>query len=380
MLGGDQNLKKGRLILTLLLCLSLVLPLPSLSSLTDSGITFGPYLQRLTNHGVSILLRTDTDQTLTLYYQKEGADRWQSITETEADTQHRFRLTSLKRNTRYVYYLAVGDERLTQNYDFSTNKDITATNPLRIAVFGDSGVASTTQYEVASEISVWEPDLLLHTGDIAYDSGTEQELIDKFFIVYSSLLSRRPFYGSIGNHDYTTNEAEAYKALFETPRHSGNEDYYSFNYDTVHLVSLNSNLDFSVGSDMYTWLANDLAKASDQTWSIVFFHHPVYSTAEHGNTSGMAESLAPLFAAQGVDVVLNGHDHDYERFYPIDDVHYIVTGGGGNTTYQQITPSEQSAVFLAENHFVGLLITDEHIKLQAIDEDGFVFDHITIKP
>ncbi len=359
--------------------LLLLTPLLSSAQLLDSGITIGPYLQRVQPRAATILLLTDEAQALTMYYHKVGAAQWKTITESDAVTTHRYRLRSLKRGQQYEYYITNNSgERLTQTYTFATQRDITNDSPLRIAVFGDSGVANTTQYEVASEIAAWQPELLLHTGDIVYESGTAQEFIDKFFVVYSNLLSEIPFYGSIGNHDYITDQAAPYKYFFETPTNSGTEDYYSFNYDNTHFVSLNSNLDYSVGSGMYNWVKDDLA-ATNKKWMVVFFHHPPFSSGEHGSSTTLQEVLVPLFEQYNVDVVLNGHDHDYERFKKINGVQYIVTGGGGNSLYDKTTDVEESAVFLSENHFVGLTISEKTLKIQAIDEDGFVFDTVKLK-
>lgn len=354
-------------------------PICTSAGLLDSGITIGPYLQRVSTNAATILVRTDEAQQVTLNYRAADASKWKRSTESTTATTHRYRLTSLKRGQSYEYYLTNSSgARLTQTYTFTTQRTITNANPLRVAVLGDSGVANTTQYEVASEMAAWQPELLLHTGDIAYDSGTEQEFIDKFFVVYSSMLSEMPFYGSIGNHDHTTDSAAPYKDLFETPKNSGTEDYYSFNYDNTHFVSLNSNLDYSVGSDMYEWLDADLA-ATTKKWVIVYFHHPPYSSGEHGSSPELQSILVPLFEEHNVDLVLNGHDHTYERFNTINGVQYIVTGGGGNSLYDLVDELDESALFLSENHFVGLTISNKQLRIQAIDEDGFVFDSVTLK-
>lgn len=355
------------------------LPFVTLASLGDSGLTIEPYLQRVTKHAVTILARSDDTQTITLYYHKVGATNWKSKTEDDANTEHRYRLTSLKRGQEYEYYLENSSgEALTQVHTFRTQKDITSDDPLKVAVFGDSGVGTTTQYEVAAEMAAWEPELFLHTGDIAYSSGTEQEFIDYVFTVYSSLFSEIPFYGSIGNHDYTTELAGPYKDLFETPMNGDDEDYYSFNYDNVHFVSLNSNLSYSSDSAMYNWLEADLAD-THKKWIIVFFHHPPYSSGSHGSTIDMQTSIVPLFEEYDVDVVLNGHDHSYERLDKINGVQYIVTGGGGNDLYDMGTELDESALFLSENHFVGLTISTDTLALEAIDEDGFVFDTVMLE-
>lgn len=375
----QKKLWNTRLVSVLCSLFVAATPIFTSAGLLDSGITIGPYLQRVSTNAATILVRTDEAQQVTLNYRAVDASKWKTSTESTTATTHRYRVTSLKRGQSYEYYLTNSSgARLTQTYTFTTQRAITNANPLRVAVFGDSGVASTTQYEVASEMAAWQPELLLHTGDIAYDSGTEQEFIDKFFVVYSSMLSEMPFYGSIGNHDYTTDSAAPYKDLFETSKNSGTEDYYSFNYDNTHFVSLNSNLNYSVGSDMYEWLDADLA-ATTKKWVIVYFHHPPYSSGEHGSSPELQSILVPLFEEHNVDLVLNGHDHTYERFNTINGVQYIVTGGGGSSLYDLVDELDESALFLSENHFVGLTISHKQLRIQAIDEDGFVFDSVTLK-
>lgn len=369
-----------KIIISLITFTLVSTPLFTQADTSASGLTVAPYLQRQTNTAITIMADSSASEVLTLYYQKSTATNWKSITDTSAMTAHRYRITNLKRGQTYNYYLSLGTERLTQTIQFSTDHKITTDQPLRIAALGDSGNDSTDQYEVASAMAQWSPDLLLHTGDIAYNSGTTQEFIDNVFTVYSDIFSRIPFYGSIGNHDFTTDAAGPYKNFFETPTNSGTEDYYSFTYDKqVHIVSLNANLDYSVGSTMYNWLNQDLADHVNTPWIIVFFHQPVYSSGEHGSTVDMQTTIQPLFEQYGVDLVLNGHDHNYERFSPINGVHYVVTGGGGNSLYTEGTPVTGSLEYDSVHHFVGLTITPDKLKLQAIDNTGYVFDTVEFK-
>lgn len=344
----------------------------------DSGITFGPYVQRMKKTAVTILLRTDSAVTVKLKYRKVGAENWKKVHDDETD-QHRFRLTDLKKGTSYEYYIQdSNNSRLTPTYTFTTKRSVTEDAPLRIAVFGDSGVLGTDQFRVAGQMQSWRPDLFLHTGDIAYNSGTEEEYRTKVFDVYQSLFAEIPFYGSIGNHDYTTEQAGPYKELFEYPTaYSTSEDYYAFDYGPAHIVSLNTSLDYSEGSEQYNWLVSDL-QASDKDWKIVYFHFPMYSAGEHGTTVGMADILGPVFEQYGVDLVLNGHDHDYERNNVVNGVLYVVTGGGGATLYEELRENPESVLFRSQYHFVGLTITKTAVIGKAIDERGYVFDEFSL--
>lgn len=373
--GYTTGMKKNTLI-TVSVSISFFI-MSVLSAHAESGITFGPYVQRVTQQSATVLLRTDAEEQLTLHYRQIGK-KWRRRTDSTDTTIHRHRIGGAARAS-YEYYFSRGADRITQTYTVTTQQQVSKKDPLRIAVFGDSGGFTTDQLRVATQIQFWKPDLMLHTGDMAYNSGTYDEFVTTVFKPYQPLFAEVPMYGSIGNHDYTTEQAGPYKEVWELPTtNSGTEDYYSFDNDIVHMVSLNTNLDFTEGSAMYAWLQQDLEQ-SKAPWKIVFFHHPVFSSALHGSTAGMAESLAPLFSAHGVQLVLNGHDHNYERNQEVDGVRYIVTGGGGKSLYEQANENPYSEFFLSEYHFVGLIVTPQEINLKAIDKRGYIFDTVKIR-
>ena len=123
------------------------------------------------------------------------------------------------------------------------------------------------------------------------------------------------------------------------------------------------------------WLKNDLA-ATDKPWKFVFYHQAIYSSGPHGYESwakAKRELLAPIFEQNHVDVVFNGHDHDYERTRPITGVLYIVSGGGGASLYP-VVPQSFSAYAESTYHTVLATVDSCTLKLQAIKPDGTVFD------
>lgn len=366
---------------------------------TNTRLSIGPYLQHVTPTHATIIARTNTTEQLTLHYRVVDGNnawkQWKSLTDTQSRKIHRYRISSVndsESNTAVdmngatiEYHLRQGTKRITRVYTCALQRNtITAKHPLRVAVFGDSGGLTAEQFQVALQMQAWAPDLFLHTGDIAYEEGAVDQFVQTFFRPYQPLLTRSPFYGSIGNHDYATDEAGPYKTFFELPQeHSTTEEYYSFDYGDndgralVHFVSLNSNIALTNGSAQYRWLRYDLA-ASDAAWEIVYFHHPIWSSGEHGSTPTFADTLMPLFSQHGVDLVLNGHDHNYERNERVDDVLTIVTGGGGKSLYEQKNENEHSVVFESVYHFVGLRISPRQIRIQAIDTTGAVFDTFTL--
>lgn len=352
-------------------------------AITSSNITYGPYLQRVTKKSATVLIATDSSNQLQIQYHQVGKSNWRQLQDSTDRATHRFRLTKLRPGKIYEYFLEASGSRLTQTYQFATQRKMKSRQPLRAAVVGDAGLLNTDALRVAQQMLNWEPDLILHTGDVAYTDGTREQFITNFFKVYQPVVARWPIYPSIGNHDYQTDAAGPYKDMFELPQEaSGNEDYYSFNYDLVHFVALNTNLDYSPGSTMYNWLVADLAGEVDDTvaddkWIIVYFHHPPYSSGSHGGDSGVADALVPVFEQYGVDLVLNGHDHDYERSKKTG-ITYIVTGGGGGSLYSQENDNPYSQVFESEYHFTGLTIRKNKIQIKAIDKRGYIFDTASI--
>ena len=359
------------------LIISLFFPL-SVFGATNSGIETGPYIQRVTKKAATVLLTTETEKKLSIKYKKTGNKKWKTKTDSSSSTSHRYRLLRLKPNTDYSYYIIDENrDRLSKTYTFHTRRKIKK-NPLKIAVLGDSRNTNSNQILVAQQMLHWNPDMVFHTGDICAN-GIRDEFIDDFFIPYQSLLAEKPFYTALGNHEYRTNEGYYYKEFFELPqKNSSSEDYYSFNENKIHIVSINTSLDYSEGSEMYDWLVQDLEN-TNKKWKIVIMHHPPYSSGAHGSTQSMWDNLVPLFEHYKVDLVLTGHDHVYERIQEIDGVRYVVTAGGGAPLYSEDNPINESEKFLSDYHFVGLKVYPKKIKLQAIDKYGYVFDKITIK-
>lgn len=208
-------------------------------------------------------------------------------------------------------------------------------------------------------------------------------------------MDRIPFYPALGNHDVLTRGGEPLLEALYLPANDadGTERFYSFEHGDAHFVALDSNGSLEPGSVQRAWLEADLAAAS-ATWLFVYFHHPPYSSSRHGSSVRLRESLGPLFDARGVDIVFVGHDHDYERTFPMaagqtvdaasdpDYVDpggtvYIVTGGGGRGLYGKGT-SFFTAYSESSHHFVQVDVAGSTLTLQAARDDGAVIDRMTI--
>jgi 3',5'-cyclic AMP phosphodiesterase CpdA len=196
---------------------------------------------------------------------------------------------------------------------------------LKFGVLGDFGTGDKTQYELADQMlklhGRFKYELVVLVGDNLYGSERPQDFAKKFEIPYKPLLDAGvKFYASLGNHD--AREQRYYK-LFNMD----GKLYYTFSpHPDVRFFMFESTYP---EPEQIKWLETEL-KASGSNWKIVVFHHPLYSSGDrHGSDLRLREALEPLFLKYNVSVVLNGHDHFYERVKPQQGITYFVVGSGG---------------------------------------------------
>ena len=177
---------------------------------------------------------------------------------------------------------------------------------------GDAPAAASAAARTAVLVDA-QDQLVLTLGDSTYPVGAPVEFTDCFHPTWGAFLDRiRP---SPGNHEYYTAGAEGYFGYFGAQAGPQRRGYYSFDHGGWHFISLNSNVDAAPGSPQYQWLAADLAASRDTLCTIAYWHYPLTSSGEYGNIPAMAKAYEALHAA-GVDIVLSGHVHIYERFAP----------------------------------------------------------------
>ena len=243
--------------------------------------------------------------------------------------------------------------------------------PVSFTVLGDTGDASPDQIELAKQLAKYPADLMLHVGDMAYGSGTISEFDEKYFSIYGSLLSHVPMFPVTGNHEYGSDDAKPFRALFDLPN---NERWYSFDWGNVHFIGLDTE---QLGDEQEAWLANDL-KNSTAEWRVAFMHKGPYSSGGHGSNSDVQERFQPLFEQFGVELVFSGHDHHYERTKQINGVHYVITGGGGAGT-NPVSESEFTAFATEVVQLTHVTVDDTTLRMHAIDGTGKEFDQLVLE-
>jgi hypothetical protein len=224
----------------------------------------------------------------------------------------------------------------TRTFTPSKGSAPSAGNPLVVAVVGDGAGGENNETQVVNLIDSWDPNLLLYLGDV-YEKGSMAE-----FYNWYGLTSSTTFYGrfraitnpAIGNHEYENGVAPGYFDYWDNV-----PNYYSFNSAGWHFISLNSTSQFNqtaTNSPQYLWLAQDL-NTNPAPCTIVFFHHPVYNIGPQGDTTRM-NNIWALMAQRGVDIALTAHDHNYQRWDPLNGqgvrdpqgVTQFVVGTGGH--------------------------------------------------
>jgi hypothetical protein len=270
----------------------------------------------------------------------------------------------------YCYSVADATGAITRPTGFRTAPSADSTAPLRFLAFGDSGGGGSDQYALLEQMFTVPFEMMLHTGDIAYDNGSIAQYEVNVFGVYEKLFRSIPFFPAAGNHDYETLQGAPFRSVFDLP---GEERWYSYDYGRVHFVALDTEASYKTQA---AWLDEDLA-ATTQPWKIVYLHRPPYSSGEHGSDTSLRTALAPVLERHGVQLVLAGHDHNYERIAPQKGTHYVVTGGGGIGTRPV---SNSSFTVLSEDviHFVYGEVGVDEMVLHAIDATGREFDSVVI--
>lgn len=214
--------------------------------------------------------------------------------------------------------------------------------PLRVVAAGDIAYcgelpAAATQAARTARLVVPEDDLVLTLGDAAYESGTPAEYANCFHPTWGAFKDRiRP---SPGNHDHYTAGAQGYFDYFGAQAGPDRRGYYSFDRDGWHFVSLDAMADLSPGSPQHRWLVADLESARDSLCTLAVLHYPAFNSgANHGSVMAMRPAFDALQAA-GVELVLSGHEHVYERFAPqradgtadpVRGLRQFVVGTGGH--------------------------------------------------
>ena len=323
----------------------LVMDLELLATAGGGAVIRGPYLQRGAPTGVTVRWRTDApvDSRVT-YGTAPDALAW-AAADPVLTLEHEVTLAGLAPATRYYYAVGTSAAALAggdSSFTFTTAPPPGSPGPTRVWVIGDPGYvtagAAAVRDAYLRHTGARGADACIIVGDIAYTAGTDAQYQAALFDQYRDVLKQVVLWPARGNHDVLYAEPDKdYYDHFTLPTAgeaggvpSGTEAYYSFDHGSAHFVCLDSE-----GSPrdstgvMVAWLRADLA-ANTRPWVIACWHHPPYTKGSHdsdnvGDSGGrmrdMREQVVPVLEAAGVDLVIAGHSHSYERSFLLDG-HY----------------------------------------------------------
>ncbi len=307
-----------------------------------SDVTRGPYLLMNTDSGITLRWRTGTASDSVVRIGTAPDALTNPTTEETVTTEHEVRVTGLLPDTKYFY--SIGSTATTMaggdvGHFFRTAPVPGTDGSLRLWVLGDSGTSNSGQravrdaYYGSSEYKF--NDLVLLLGDNAYNAGTDSEYQSALFDTYPAVLQQSPVWSCLGNHETDQVRTGSYSGvpyfdIFTFPSAgecggypSGTERYFSWDFGNVHFISLDvQTTNATLRSNMLAWLSNDLA-ANTRRWTIAIWHHPPYTKGSHDSDVESQpiwarQNLVPMMDDAGVDLVLCGHSHCYERSHLVE--------------------------------------------------------------
>lgn len=356
-------------------------------------VTRGPFLQMGSETGVTVCWSTNYPIVGKVNYGATVGSLGSSVSSPAASVDHEVRVSGLTADSKYFYAIGYDSQVLKSGADYfmRTSAPANTSRKVRITAYGDCGLVTSAQSNVLNAYMNYmgsnPTDVMLLLGDNAYNSGYENEYQTTFFNIYQDKLLRNTMlFPSLGNHDYANLSARMddhdihYLKAFALPKNgesggvaSGKEEYYSFDYGDIHFIALdsygreNGSRFWVDGTPQMTWLKNDLA-ANQRKWTIAYFHHPPYTMGDHNSDTeselvNTRQSLISVLENAGVDLVLNGHSHTFERSKLIKN-HY-----GNETSYDPAT----NEVSTSSGRYDGIAANAPYITTATKTQHGTVY-------
>ena len=352
-----------------------------------------PFLCWPTTEAMSVVAESTRPSTMEVRVRDEAGRFSETFRSEGRDRIHEFRITGLEPNTKYFYRVVAKAGE--QEIDGGLRTFRTAAprgESFTFVAIGDTQSQPQVVKRIADLAYETRPSLLVHAGDLVTTGGDKSHWVNHFFPNMRPLIDRVAIMPVLGNHEQ---DAQLYYDYMSLPQP---ERWYSFSYGDADFFMIDGNRSLADRSEQLDWLDAALA-ASDAEWKFAILHQPPWTSDsnDYGNTLETsskrgdmnARNITSTLEKHGVDICFSGHVHDYERTFPMIDgdvvpwdeggVIYVTTAGGGGSL-EDFDPANTTFGHrkARRHHLVYCGIHDGILEFQAMDEDGRLFDVLTL--
>ena len=341
---------------------------------TPSQIPGTIYLLAVTSNSVYVMAESQDTVPLRVDYKPAGIYGNSAFTESTMPTTgntyiHRIHLTGLNPDTTYDYRLGSHRARFR-----------TAAKPgtaFRFAFMGDNRTGTAVHDAIAQMMLAKNPRFSLYGGDLCQDGRSYSSYKEDFFRPNQlKLAARVPFFNATGNHEKWQIDSKAF--MLAPASSSDKQSYYSFDYGDLHVVVMNYKDPggYKPGSPQYNFIAHDL-KTTKKPWKIVTCHVPAYVAGGHGNNAEMIALTKNIFEPYGVDLVLTGHSHFYQRNF-VNGIYHLTIGSAGAPLYEPGPVGGYTQVSLKSYCWAIFDLKPTSLRIHVYNEKGAEIDSISL--
>jgi acid phosphatase type 7 len=390
---GTVNVRE--MMLSLLLGSFFVIWVPTSFALD----TRGPYLVDLRSDRAVIMFHTDEDTETVMECNAEGGRDQFFKERSRKGKQHIFRLRGLLPGSRYLYRIIsqAEDEGMSGPRTGWLIFTTPGANPEKLSfiVYGDSRDSSPVPWrhrQITSHFLKHAPDFVVSTGDLlvggsaASSSVFSRDWTENFFRPLHGVFETRPYHLAVGNHDQDSSEAlRVLQSAFPNSEHSF---HYSFRQGDTHFIILHAANQMKEFQSQKRWFVEELAKASEANWRVVFLHVSPFTNGKYRDSSWTLEGRNDFLKTcveNRVDLVVSGHDHSYQRFFPLkatdSDKHavlFVVTALAGTNPYEAVADDYTAKVVNRTDHFCVVDVNPHELTLTAYDNQNRPFDQVVV--
>lgn len=355
-----------------------------------------PYLTWPALDAISVGFETTEPSSGRIRYRREDVAEWSEVELEGQGMLHVQRLGGLDADTKYFYQCLAQHPTEGLLLESPVHTFLTASSPGRaftFVVIGDTQSQAPVVQRVSELAREHRPNLFVHAGDLVGTGSSKSDWTGHFFPSAAPLLATVPLMPVLGNHEQDAQHYYDYMSLPDPER------WYSFRYGDAEFFMLDGNRSLAQQSEQLEWLAGALS-ASTASWRFAVLHQPPYTSDsnDYGDTATTTSSrgdmnvrnIVELLEQHDVDMCFSGHVHDYERTFPIRDgevvpyeeggvVYVTAAGGGGHLEDFDSANTWFGHKKARRHHLVYVALHGEHLELQAIDEDGRLFDVLTLR-